>query len=279
VLVYIHGGAWVMGDKREQGIPLMHELVQRGWVCVSINYRLSPRATWPAHIVDCKRALAWVREHIAEYGGDPECIAVSGGSAGGHLAALVGLTPNDPEWQPGFEDADTSVAACLPFYGVYDMRCDPDLMGTYGRGFLRLLERRIMKASYADDPSLFEAASPDRRITASAPPFYVAHGSNDTLVPVAVARHFTERLRAVSEAPVVYAELPLAQHAYEILASIRTRHTTLGAVRFLEAVRRRTVSAVPEPADGSALARSDVVGLTGPGWTSAHGSDVESASF
>ena len=50
---------------------MMHELVQRGWLCVSINYRLSPRATWPAHIVDCKRAVAWVREHIAEYGGIP----------------------------------------------------------------------------------------------------------------------------------------------------------------------------------------------------------------
>ena len=72
VLVYIHGGAWVIGDKRQQGIPMMHELVRRGWVCVAINYRLSPRATWPAHIVDCKRAVAWVREHIAEYGGDPE---------------------------------------------------------------------------------------------------------------------------------------------------------------------------------------------------------------
>ena len=105
MLVYIHGGAWVIGDKREQGIPMMHELAQRGWVCVAINYRLSPRATWPAHIVDCKRAVAWVREHIAEYGGDPGFIAVSGGSAGGHLSALLALTPNEPEWQPGFEDA------------------------------------------------------------------------------------------------------------------------------------------------------------------------------
>ncbi len=65
---------------------MMHELALRGWVCVAINYRLSPRATWPDHVVDCKRALAWVREHIAEYGGDPAFIAVSGGSAGGHLA-------------------------------------------------------------------------------------------------------------------------------------------------------------------------------------------------
>ena len=104
VLVYIHGGAWVIGDKREQGLPLLHELARRGWVTVTINYRLSPRATWPDHIVDCKRALVWVREHIAEYGGDPGFIAVSGGSAGGHLAALLALTPGDPAFQPGFED-------------------------------------------------------------------------------------------------------------------------------------------------------------------------------
>ena len=66
VLIYIHGGAWIIGDKRQQGIPMMHELIERGWVCVAINYRLSSRATWPDHVVDCKRAIAWVREHIAE---------------------------------------------------------------------------------------------------------------------------------------------------------------------------------------------------------------------
>jgi len=78
-MVYIHGGAWVIGDKREQGKPMMFELVSRGWVCVTINYRLSPKATWPEHIIDCKQALAWVKAHIAEYGGDPGFVAVSGG--------------------------------------------------------------------------------------------------------------------------------------------------------------------------------------------------------
>ena len=90
VMVYIHGGAWIIGDKREQGKPMMYELVARGWVCVAINYRLSPKATWPDHIVDAKRAVAWVKEHIAEYGGDPSFVAVSGGSAGGHLCRVVG---------------------------------------------------------------------------------------------------------------------------------------------------------------------------------------------
>ena len=168
VLVYIHGGAWMIGDKRQQGIPMMHEMVQRGWVCAAINYRLSPRATWPAHIVDCKRAVAWVRQHIAEYGGDPGFIAVSGGSAGGHLSSLLALTPNEPEWQPGFEDQDTSVDACIPFYGVYDMTGDPARSGAYGPGTLDLLERRVMKTTRSADPLLFEQASPDHRVTQDA---------------------------------------------------------------------------------------------------------------
>ena len=239
VLVYIHGGAWTIGDKRQQGIPMMHELVQRGWVCVSINYRLSPRATWPAHIVDCKRAVAWMHQHIAEYGGDPGFIAVSGGSAGGHLSALLALTPGEVEWQPGFEDLDTSVAACVPFYGVYDLTGDPERSGAYGPGTLDLLERRVMKASRSDDPGVFERASPDRRVTTAAPPMLVFHGANDTLVPPAVARHFVAQLRLHSQSPVAAVELPRAQHAFDVLASLRCRHTTMGAVRFLEGMRVR----------------------------------------
>jgi acetyl esterase/lipase len=248
VLIYIHGGAWVMGDKRQQGIPLMHELVQRGWVCVAINYRLSPRATWPAHIVDCKRAVAWVREHIAEYGGDPDFIAVSGGSAGGHLSSLLALTPNEAEWQPGFEDLDASVDACLPFYGVYDMTVDPALSGAYGPGLLELLERRVMKVRRSDDPVLFEQASPDHRVNPAAPPMFVFHGTNDTLVPLAVGRNFAAQLRQVSRAPVAYVELPRAQHAFDVMASIRSRHTTMGAVRFLEGMRFRVAA---DPSAGS----------------------------
>lgn len=107
VLVQVHGGAWVMGGKRQQAFPLMSHLADAGWVCVAINYRLSPKATWPDHIVDVKRAIAWVREHIADHGGDPGFIAVTGGSAGGHLSSLAALSPNHSPWQPGFEGAPT----------------------------------------------------------------------------------------------------------------------------------------------------------------------------
>ena len=121
VLVQIHGSAWTKGSKRGQGYPLMARMAERGWVCVAINYSLAPATHWPAHIIDVKRAIAWVKREIAEYGGDPNFIAVTGGSAGGHLSALAALTANDPVFQPGFEDEDTSVQAAVPLYGVYDL--------------------------------------------------------------------------------------------------------------------------------------------------------------
>ncbi|HUY63532.1 MAG TPA: alpha/beta hydrolase [Acidimicrobiales bacterium] len=245
VFVYIHGGAWMIGDKREQGYPLLYELARRGWVSVTINYRLSPKATWPDHIVDCKRAIAWVREHIAEYGGDPHFIAVSGGSAGGHLAALVGLTAGDRDFQPGFEDADTSVDACVPIYGQYDMTVHGGGTTLRDRGELQMFERRIFKTTYRDHPEVFEAASPLYRVRADAPPFFVIHGRNDTLIPVAEARLFTEKLRATSASPVLYAELPYTQHAFDVLPSVRSAHTVAAVVRFLEGVRHHLLRPAP----------------------------------
>jgi acetyl esterase/lipase len=235
VMIYIHGGAWVIGEKREQGKPMMYELVARGWVCVAINYRLSPKATWPDQVVDAKRAVAWVKEHIGEYGGDPNFVALSGGSAGGHLCALVALSVGDPDYQPGFESADTAVDACVPFYGVMDMTGADEGSGRYGPGLLELLEKSVMKTTAAEHPEVFRAASPTFRVRADAPPFFVLHGQNDTLVPVDVARTFVRALRAVSQAPVAYAELPLAQHAFDVLASLRCQATTAGVAAFLDA--------------------------------------------
>jgi acetyl esterase/lipase len=243
VMVYIHGGAWVIGEKREQGKPMLYELVARGWVCVAINYRLSPKATWPDQIVDAKRAVAWVKDHIAQYGGDPAFVAVSGGSAGGHLCALLALTAGDPAFQPGFEAADAAVDACVPFYGVMDMTGSEEGAGRYGPGLLELLEKSVMKTTLAEHPEIFEAASPTERVRADAPPFFVLQGANDTLVPVDVAA-----LRAVSRAPVAYAELPLTQHAFDVLASLRCQATTAGVASFLDAARvARRAGSAPAP--------------------------------
>ena len=243
VLVYVHGGAWIIGDKREQGRPMMFELVARGWVCVAINYRLSPAATWPDHIVDVLTAIGWVKEHIAEYGGDPSFVALAGGSAGGHLAALAALAAGDPQFQPGFEDVDTTVDACIPIYGVLDMTADRATSGKHGPGLRILLEHRVFKKKLREHRPEFEAASPLHRIHEGAPPFLVMHGTHDTLVPVAVPRAFVPALRAVSANPVAYVELPMAQHAFDVTASPRTSATTAGVVAFLSAVRERTAAA------------------------------------
>ena len=242
VLVQIHGGAWVIGKKEEQGRPLMLHMAAHGWVCVAPNYRLSPRAKFPDHIVDLKRALAWVQQHIAEYGGDPSFVAVTGGSAGGHLTALVALTQNDPEYQPGFEDADTTVAAAVPYYGVYDVTNELDTK--YGRQRLRfLMERTVMQQKLADAPDLFAGASPLLRLDTTSPtdvpPFFVIHGAHDSLVPVREARSFVDKLRAVSAQPALYAELPGAQHAFDVFGSVRVAHVLRGTERFLRAMHAK----------------------------------------
>ena len=96
-IMQIHGGAWIIGDKREQGWPLIGHLAANGWVCFNVNYRLSPGATWPEHLIDLKYALKWIRDRADEFGIDPNFVAVTGGSAGGHLTAMMALTANDPE--------------------------------------------------------------------------------------------------------------------------------------------------------------------------------------
>lgn len=232
VLLQVHGGAWVFGRKDQQGVPLMHHMASKGWVCVAINYRLSPRDPWPAQIVDVKRALAWVREHIGSYGGDPSYVAITGGSAGGHLTSLAALTPGDPAWQPGFEDADTSVQVAVPHYGVYDVAGST---GTRAATQMRdaFLARRVMQTSWAEHPEVFEDASPILRITDDAPDMFVIHGAHDSLVPVDQARQFVAKLRRASRASVVYAELPGAQHAFDVFPSIRSAHVVRAIDRYL----------------------------------------------
>jgi acetyl esterase/lipase len=240
-LLQIHGGAWVIGSKNEQGLPLMLQLASRGWVCVSVNYRLSPHATFPDHLIDCKRALQWIREHGAEYGANPDFVVVTGGSAGGHLAALMALTANAREYQPGFEDVDTSLRGCVAFYGVYDFT---DRFGyQHHQGLAEILEKRVMKASLDEAREAYEKASPMSRVHPEAPPFFVVHGDQDTLVPVREAREFCTLLRHHTHNPVVYAEIPGAQHAFEIFPSLRATFVIHGVERFLAYLYSQYLSA------------------------------------
>jgi acetyl esterase/lipase len=247
ILLQIHGGGWTIGNKNQQGKPIMLHFASRGWVCFAPNYRLAPRGTWPDHIVDVKRAVAWIREHAHEYGADPNFIVVVGGSAGGHLAALLALTPDDPQYQPGFEDADCSVQAAAPHYGVYDFA---DTSTVPGRMLMRFLAHTVLKKSFSEHREEFERASPVHRVRPDAPPFLVIHGHHDSLAPVEQARRFVRRLHDTSEAPVAYAELPGAQHAFDVFPSIRTAHVIRGVERFADYAyglwRTRTSASAPE---------------------------------
>jgi acetyl esterase/lipase len=234
VLIQVHGGAWMTGSKEQQGAPLMGHLAERGWVSVALNYRLAPRSTWPDQIVDVKRAIAWVKEHIAEYGGDPDFVVITGGSAGGHLSALAALTAGVDLFQPGFEDADTAVQAAVPMYGVYDFTN----RDRTGRADMEdMLSRLVFKSSLTDAREAWEQASPMSWVGPEAPPFFIAHGANDSLVPVEQARSFAQMLRQASQQPVVFAELPRAQHGFDLFSSVRTLHTLRAIDRFLAVVR------------------------------------------
>src|SRR5262249_58399957 len=117
--------------------------------------------------------------HAEEFGGDPDTLIVTGGSAGGHLAALVALTANDPEFQPGFESVDTRVDGCVAFYGVYDF-VDEGRNWPHG-GCRDLLEKHVMKTSLDKDRAGWGRASPIYRIPPHAPPLLLIHRDPHTL--------------------------------------------------------------------------------------------------
>lgn len=247
VLLQIHGGAWMLGDKGSQALPLMYHMAEQGWICVAVNYRLSPSVGFPTHIEDCKKALCWIRERGADYGMDTDFVAVTGGSAGGHLTALMALTANDPALQREHPGVDTSLQAAVPFYGVYDF-CNRHNQHRKGELISRFLEGRVFHQKREDNPDLWDQMSPIARITPDAPPMMVLHGTHDSLVPVAEGRVFAQRLREVSQQPVAYVEMPGAEHAWEIISSLRTEHTVDGVHRFLEWALARHQATDTQPA-------------------------------
>ena len=240
-LLYIHGGGWTVGDKREQGLPLLQHMARNGWVCFSANYRLSPGATFPDHLIDTKAALVWVREHGTEYGADVSFIAVAGGSAGGHLAALTGLTENDNRYQPGSASADTSVQAVVPIYGVYDAT---NRFGAQSDEYVTMLmEPLVIKAFLDEEPERFREASPLDQVHPDIPPFLVIQGDNDTLAPVVEARAFVEELRVQSTSAVVYMEFPGAQHIFDLFYSYQSAQMVEGVLAFLnDELARHTIN-------------------------------------
>jgi len=237
VLLQVHGGAWIIGHKAEQGQPLLYRMAELGWVAVSINYRLSPRSAFPAHIEDVKRAIGWIKANITAYGGDPEFIAVTGGSAGGHLTLLSALTPNYAPWQPGFEDADTRIQAAMPLYPPTDLLNRHDIRQQ--SGIDEPVISRVFPGPEDESMRLRDEASPlswlvERDAAAAAPPMLIIQGDYDSLVWVEETRLFVSELIQRTTTPLVYAELAGAQHAFEFFHSPRTSHYLVAATAWLE---------------------------------------------
>ena len=192
-LIHLHGGRFVRGRKNREALPLIYRLASKGWVCISANYRLSPEATFPDHLIDVKKVMPGCGNTARNTAPTRLRCSWQGAPRAVTLLRWPHLRPNDPQFQRGFERADTSVAAAISLYGYYG----------------------------PVDPKGGPSSSPSAYVGVDAPPFFIAHGDHDTYVPVERARAFAEQLRRTSSSPVVYAELPGAQHTFDLFHSIR----------------------------------------------------------
>jgi acetyl esterase/lipase len=187
-IVQIHGGGWHMGEKEPDANRI---LAAHGFFTVSINYRLSPQYTFPAHLEDCKAAVRWLRAEAQQYSIDASRIGVWGGSAGGHLAALLGTSGDVPDLEgtsgsPGYS---TRVQAVVSICGASDLsRAWPEWPDRHPVG--------LFGGPLKDHAELVQRANPIRYITPDVPPFLLIHGTDDEISPFSQSELLDEALRA-----------------------------------------------------------------------------------
>lgn len=196
VVAYVHGGAWHMGS-RAMARPSVAPLVASGdYAAVSIGYRLTWEATWPAQIHDLKAALRWLRANADAYGFDPDRVCAMGGSAGGHLAAELAATNFDPsvEGRLGSHRKERSDIACaIDLFGATDLTVPQPasrtamMAGTPSR-------EQLLGAPIERVPGLARQASPLFQVDPKDPPFLIIHGTKDPLVPVDDSKRLAKAL-------------------------------------------------------------------------------------
>jgi acetyl esterase/lipase len=175
-LVFVHGGAWKSG-KRGDYLPYLIDYARKGYVAITVSYRLSRVAIFPAAVQDVNCAVRWVKANAANHGIDPERIVLIGGSAGGHLSMMVGYGGSEALFQEDCPyDEGSTVQAIVNLYGPADLTSDEAKGRNEPVSFLG--------STYEDDPSVYEKASPRFYITSEAPPTLIFHGTIDTVVPV-----------------------------------------------------------------------------------------------
>jgi acetyl esterase/lipase len=195
--VYIHGGAWMHGDKAEAAM-FARMMTAQGYLVVSVNYRLHPEAQFPAMIQDVKCAIRSLRANAAQYNLDPNRIGAVGVSAGGHLVSMLGTTDASAGWDVGeYLDQSSQVQAVVAMAGVMDLsrsfpNADIEAMKRVGFGEYNVVE-----------------ASPISHVTADSPPFLLIHGDRDELVPLEQSQRMYERLLQEN----VLAELVVVKNA------------------------------------------------------------------
>jgi len=172
-LVFIHGGGWTGGDKSEFA-DKAREMAGRGYVAISVNYRLAPKHRYPAAVEDLERAVRWLRSRAAELKVDPERIGAMGASAGGHLAAMLGVVNPLRERVP---DATPLAACVVDYYGRMDLNLEPTSIA----GFTDYRPTFIGKPK-ADAMEVWTEASPITHVDSKTAPFLMVHGARDPQV-------------------------------------------------------------------------------------------------
>ncbi len=220
LVVWIHGGGWYAGGKEEAKLGAL-SLMLRGIAVASVNYRLSTQAKFPAQIWDCKGAVRWLRAHASKYGLDPRRVAALGPSAGGHLSALLGTSSGVARLEGtvgGNLKQSSSVMAVVDFYGPTDFFKEGGFHNSpsspesilIGKPLGEILAN-LKNPAYAKWVALVRDANPITFVDPKDPPFYIAHGIDDPLVPYTQSTLLEAALKKAG-VPAVLKLVPLAGH-------------------------------------------------------------------
>lgn len=188
-LIFIHGGGWKSGHRKDYRVYTTW-FAQQGYVAATISYRLSKESLFPAAVEDAKCAVRWMRANAKSIGVDPDKIVVIGGSAGGHLAMMVGYSAEDStlEGTGGYAEHSSQVAAVVDIYGPFDLETPEGKAAGVVKDFLG-------QQNYEDAPELWKRASPATYLNVGDPPTLIIHGSMDEIVPISQAELLATRLR------------------------------------------------------------------------------------
>jgi acetyl esterase/lipase len=222
VVLMIHGGGWATGHKDEKReINIGSTLARNGYLAMSIDYILSDKkqAVWPTNLWDCKTAVRWLRENSERLGINPERIGVLGGSAGGHLAAMVALTTPVDGLDPlaPYGEFSCGVKCCVDMYGIADI-------GTYH-------DVTMLGKTFAEAPELYAQASPVTYVRSNSPPILILHGTADTTVNVKQSETFAEALQHAGTTHELVI-IPGAVHSFDLQPPQRDLRSTV--LKFLD---------------------------------------------